>query len=389
MHRRPTAIGPYAIEGTLGFGGMGEVLQGRHRLLDRLVAIKLRARTRGREEHRLAARFRHTATLQAELDHPHIAQVLDYIEQPERQAMVLAYLQGGSIADLLERGRPDVADTLLMGIRAAEALDYAHRRGIVHRDIKPDNLMLQRPGDPESLRITDFGVAKTADRSPDLTVAGANVGTVWYMSPEQFNHERPTPSFDVYALGATLYEMLTGSIPFASQARAAVFSRFLDKTPPPPILERAPAVPPALAAVIEASISVDPHLRPPSASALALLLRAVAAAEGISFEDGQARQLFARADGRALRGMLRQLPGSGGAQAMQAFTHLDACLNGATAITQLNVQPVPAERPILEVMLDEVMPDEVMFGDELQDDDLYDDDEDSTLVMSAVVIDDE
>jgi serine/threonine-protein kinase len=353
---------------------MGEVLQGRHRLLDRLVAIKLRARTRGREEHRLAARFRHTATLQAELDHPHIAQVLDYIEQPQRQAMVLTFLQGGSVADLLERGRPDVADVITMGIHAAEALAYAHRRGIVHRDIKPDNLMLQFEGDPHSLRVTDFGVAKTTDRSPDLTVAGANVGTVWYMCPEQFNHENPTPTFDIYALGATLYEMLTGSIPFESQERAAVFSRFLDKVPPPPIRSRATAVPPALAAVVEASIALTAGHRPPSAAALALLLRAVASAEGISIQDEKARALFGLADGPALRTMLRQMPGKAGAEALQAFTHLDSRINGSTAVTRLDLPQMQAALPILEVMLE---------------DDIYEDDEDNTLVMSAIDVDDE
>ena len=368
----PAAIGPYALEGPLGVGGMGEVVRGRHRLLDREVAVKIRQHTRSREEQRLAARFRHTATLQAELNHPHIAQVLDYIELPTLQALVLPYLGGGSIADRLQRGPMTMTEAMRLAIPAAEALAYAHARGIVHRDIKPDNLMLQIPGDLTSLRVTDFGVAKTADRSPDLTVAGANVGTVWYMSPEQFNHEPPTSAFDVYSLGATIYEMLTGQIAFESRETAAIFTRFLDGVPAPPIRAIAPTISPALAALIESAIALDPAHRPPTAAAFALLLRAVAESDGTALDDQDARRQFASADGPALRQMLRQMDTGDGTETVRAFAHLDARINGSTAVTRLSKSPLRAALPLLETMLD---------GD------IDEEDEDSTLVMPIIDVD--
>lgn len=370
----PAAIGPYALEGPIGLGGMGEVVRGRHRLIDREVAIKIRRRTRAREEQRLAARFRHTAMLQAELNHPHIGAVLDYVELPTLQALVLTYLGGGSIADRLTRGPMTMIETMRVAIPAAEALAYAHARGIVHRDIKPDNLMLQTPNDMSSLRVTDFGVAKTADRSPDLTVAGANVGTVWYMSPEQFNHETPTPAFDVYALGATLYEMLTARVAFESKETAAIFQRFLDGVPAPAIRSHAPHVSPALAALIEAAIALDPTQRPPSAAAFALLLRAVAESDGTALDDQDARQLFSAAEGTALRQMLRQLDVGEGAETVRAFTHLDARIHGSTAITRINDGPMRAALPFLATMLE---------------DDIDEEDEDSTLVMPIIDLEDD
>lgn len=372
--RYPETIGPYRVEAAIGMGGMGEVLRARHEALGRVVAIKLRARSRGGDELMLSERFRHTASLQGELDHPGITRVYDYIEQPGFQALVLEYLGGGSVADLVAGGPASVAAAVEMGIRTAEALHFAHGRGVVHRDIKPANLMLVEADRPDTVRITDFGVAKTTDRSPHLTVVGANVGTVWYMSPEQFNHEDPTASFDVYSLGATLYEMLSGQIPFEGKDTAEIFARFLDGVPPPALVERNPRVPASLATVVEAAMALEPRQRVPTAAVLALLLRAVAEREGLGLSDAAARRLFRQADGAELRLLLRRLEGtSAGRPVVQAVTALDMRLNGATAITR--IEPLPTPPSILAAML--------------EDDEQSDEEEDHTLVSLVITPDGE
>lgn len=372
--RYPETIGPYRVEAAIGMGGMGEVLRARHEALGRVVAIKLRARSRGGDELMLSERFRHTASLQGELDHPGITRVYDYIEQPGFQALVLEYLGGGSVADLVAGGPASVAAAVEMGIRTAEALHFAHGRGVVHRDIKPANLMLVEADRPDTVRITDFGVAKTTDRSPHLTVVGANVGTVWYMSPEQFNHEDPTAAFDVYSLGATLYEMLSGQIPFEGKDTAEIFARFLDGVPPPSLVERNPRVPASLATVVEAAMALEPRQRVPTAAVLALLLRAVAEREGLGLSDAAARRLFRQADGAELRLLLRRLEGTdSGRPVVQAVTALDMRLNGATAITR--IEPLPAPPSILAAML--------------EDDEQSDEEEDHTLVSLVITPDGE
>ena len=387
--RHPAVVGPYRVEAMLGVGGMGEVLRGRHELLGRVVAIKLRTRTRTTDEDRLAERFRHTACLQGELDHPAIARVYDYLELPRHQALVLEYLGGGCIADLLVTGPIPIASSVEMAIRAAEALHYAHLRGVVHRDIKPANLMLVDADRPDSIRITDYGVAKTTDRSPDLTVAGANVGTLWYMSPEQFNHEAPTPGFDIYSLGATIYELLTGSIPFEGKDTAEIFRRFLDGVPAPPITDRNPAVPPTLATVVEAAMALDRHDRVPTAAVLALLLRAVAEREGLGLSDAAARRLFHQADGAALRRMVRQLEATPvGRPVADAVTALDLRLNGPSAVTGIH-SIVPADFGggqvvTMSMNVTSLLP--VIEEPAGLDDD---DDEDHTLVSLAPRLEDE
>ncbi len=369
--RYPETIGPYFIEAVIGMGGMGEVLRARHEALGRVVAIKVRARTRGGDELTLSERFRHTATLQGDLDHPGIARVYDYIEQPGFQALVLEYLGGGSVAELVAGGPAPVAAAVEMGIRTAEALHFAHSRGVVHRDIKPANLMLVQADRPDTVRVTDFGVAKTTDRSPHLTLVGANVGTVWYMSPEQFNHEDPTPSFDIYSLGATLYEMLTGHIPFEGKDTAEIFARFLDGVPPPSMVASNPRVPASLATVVEAAMALDRADRVPTAAVLALLLRAVAEREGLGLSDAAARRLFRQADGAELRRMLRGLEQTAsGRPVAQAVTALDMRLNGATAITRID-PPLPPTA-LLAAMLD---------------DEGFDDEEDHTLVSMVITPD--
>ncbi|MCB9529842.1 MAG: serine/threonine-protein kinase [bacterium] len=345
--RLPRFIGPYSVEGRLGTGGMGIVLYARHRLLGREVAVKIRHRGENQDEHLLAERFRQGAILQAELDHPHVARVYDYLESPMFQAIVMEYLPGGSLEDKLRSvdGPLPIPMAIDIGIRSADAMAYAHRRTVVHRDIKPANLMMVDADDPGSVRITDFGVAKALERSPDLTVAGANVGTLWYMPPEQFNHEKPTPLADVYSLGATIYEMLTGQIPFEAPDTSEIFRRFLDGVPPPPILGRNPFVPPTVAAVVETALALKPEARIPSAAVLALLLRAVAEGEGITIEDTAGRRLLAQANAHEIKRILQGLGGTVGREVGQALSAFESRLLGGSAVTRVDSAPVPPHEP--------------------------------------------
>lgn len=271
----PPTLGPYALGEPIGAGGMGMVVAATHRYMGRRVALKVRARdARGEEERLTAERFRLGARLQAQLEHDNVVHIHEYFETAELQIVVMEYLQGGSIEHRLKSGPLPIAAAVEVACRAAAALAFAHRRGIIHRDIKPGNLLMARPGAPESVRVTDFGVAKDVGHNEELTMAGANVGTLWYMPPEQFNAEDPTPSVDVYSLGATLYEMLTAKVPLSEASHAGLFKRFLDKEPPPPIRDRNPAVPLLLAAIVESALALDPEERVPSAEVFATWVRA-------------------------------------------------------------------------------------------------------------------
>lgn len=307
---------------------------GRHELLPRPVAVKIRYREEAStEEALLFHRFRQGALLQSEVPHPAIARVYDYFECPDYQALVMEYLPGGSVEDLLRGSDHGIGVGMAVEIatRSADALAAAHALDIVHRDIKPGNLMLREVGEPRTVRVTDFGVAKALDRSPDLTMPGANVGTIWYMPPEQFNNEEATPACDIYALGATLFEMVTGQLPFERRDTSEIFRRFLDKIPPPAIALLNPRVPSALIEIIERAMALDVGRRVPSCAALALLLRAVGRAEGLVDDDSRVRQLLEQAEGPALDGFLRQLQSPGGAQAREAFCRLENELRGAPA----------------------------------------------------------
>ncbi len=404
--RTPRVIGPYAVERQIGAGASAIVVEAKHRLLNRRVAIKFRHREQHDEdEDLLAERFRHGAELQAALDHPHVAKVHGYLEAPNWQALVLEYLAGGSISHVLRehRGTLPLEMTLEIGIRAAEGLANAHAKGVIHRDIKPDNLMLKTPNDASSVRVTDFGVAKALDVSPDLTLQGANVGTLWYMSPEQFNRDPLTGAADVYSLGVTLYQMVTGGLPFDSMNPGEIFRRFLDKEAAPAISSRNPAVPVALAAVIEGCIQVEPTRRIPSTSALALLLRAVAEQCSMGLSEAATRRLQALTHQDELDAAVGRLHPEVG----RAMSLLEGRLSGSTGLMTfegLNEEPTPMAAPLIPETIehsiidlsslmdpesttaDRAKPTRAELGLEPSDDF---DDEDHTQIMDLPVIDDD
>lgn len=373
----PNRIGPYAIERVLDHGGTSAVLMGRHRRLDRAVAVKLRMRGRSDDERVLSERFRLGAILQADLDHPNIARVFDYIESGAHQALVLEYLGGGSVEDALQAGPLGIPDAVTVAIHAALALEYGHGRGVVHRDIKPGNLMFADRGCPAEVRVNDYGVARSASLSRDLTRPGANVGTVWYMPPEQFDGGAATPVVDVYALGATLYEMLCGVLPFERVETSEIFRRFLDKVPPPPLRGRNPEVPPTLAAVVESTLALEPGRRVPSAGTLAVVLRAVAEREGIALGDGGERRALESHAMHDLRAVVAGFDGPLAGEVLAALSVFEARVAGIPSV-QLEASVAPGG----SALLDQIVADVSTRYDQGElspfDDD---DDDDHTLIM--------
>ncbi|MCB9524426.1 MAG: serine/threonine protein kinase [Myxococcales bacterium] len=379
----PNRIGPYAVEHVLDHGGTSAVMLARHRRLDRAVAIKLRHRGRTEDEGVLAERFRLGAILQADLDHPNIARVFDYIESDAHQALILEYLGGGSVESALQAGPLPIADAVTVAIHAGLALEYGHGRGVVHRDIKPGNLMFADRDRPAEVRVNDYGVARSQRLSRDLTRPGANVGTVWYMPPEQFDGGTATPLVDVYALGSTLYEMLCGVLPFERVETAEIFRRFLDKVPPPPLRRRNPEVPPTLAAVVEATLALDPQRRIPSAGTLAVVLRAVAEREGVVLGDGGERQALEGPAMHDLRAVAATFDGPLAGEVLAALSVFEARVAGIPSVQLEGSLAVGGS-----ALLDQMVADgstALVQGELTPFDD--DDDDDHTLIMMPTGVD--
>ncbi len=254
----------YRRERTLGGGGMATVVLAHDEQLDRLVAVKLLAEQLAADEE-LRARFLREARAAAQLVHPNVVAVYDAGEDDARLYIVMEYVEGETLGDLLARRKrlpPEEAVPLVL--QACAGLEHAHAHGLVHRDVKPRNLLLGRDG---TLKVADFGIARAVDTTR-LTAEGAILGTVAYVAPEQAAGEDVTPAADVYALGAVLYELLAGQAPFGGGTLADL-ARKQAGEPVTPLRELAPDVPQALEDVVMRALALRPEYRPPTAGALA------------------------------------------------------------------------------------------------------------------------
>jgi serine/threonine protein kinase len=262
--------GRYEIGERLGSGGMSSVHQATDLILERTVAVKILAEHLSDDE-RFVARFRREALAVAKLIHPNIVQVYDTGIDEGRHYIVMEYVQGRSGAQILQRHGPlDGETTAEIGAQACAGLDYAHRRGIIHRDVKPGNLMIVGGpvgGGEMTMKLTDFGIARAVEQTR-ITQVGSVVGTAAYLSPEQVRGEEATPATDVYALGVVLYQFLTGRLPYEGSTLAELAVRQQNEKPLPPSTYN-DAVPETLGAAVLRALEGDPNRRYASASELA------------------------------------------------------------------------------------------------------------------------
>ena len=216
MTEAGTLSGRYELGDRLGSGGMSNVHLAVDLILERTVAVKILAEHLSDDE-RFVARFRREALAVAKLIHPNIVQVYDTGIDEARHYIVMEYVEGRSGAQILQRQGPFDPETAAeAGIQACAGLDYAHRRGIIHRDVKPGNLMVVGGpvgGGAMTVKLTDFGIARAIEQTR-ITQVGSVVGTAAYLAPEQVRGEEATPATDVYALGVVLYQFLTGRLPY-------------------------------------------------------------------------------------------------------------------------------------------------------------------------------
>jgi len=248
--------GRYRLEARIGAGGMSTVYRALDVTLERQVAIKLMNREVATDSDQLE-RFRREARAVAQLSHPHIVGVIDAGEDDGRPYIVLEYVEGETLKDRIRRlGRLPIAEAVAYAIEIARALGAAHARHIVHRDVKPQNVLIDEEGSP---KVTDFGIARTLEED-GLTADGRVLGTTDYVSPEQALGQHVTGQSDLYSVGVVLYEMLTGEVPFRGDNQVAVAMKHVREELPDVQLKR-PEVSAALAAVLDTATAKRPEDR--------------------------------------------------------------------------------------------------------------------------------
>jgi serine/threonine-protein kinase len=259
--------GRYRLIAPLGEGGMATLWRAMDEQLDREVAVKL-LRPQFGNDPGFAARFKQEARSAGSLSHPNIVSVYDYGTDAETngQFIVMQLVDGEDLAAILKKhGRLETDDAVRIAIGVASALEAAHRRGIVHRDVKPGNILID-----QDVKVTDFGIARAVSEA-SMTVTGTTLGSVHYFSPEQARGDEVTGQSDVYALGIVLYEMLTGRRPFEGDSAAGVALKRLSEDPAPPTVHG--PVPAALSAIVMRALEREPAKRFPDAGAFAEALR--------------------------------------------------------------------------------------------------------------------
>ncbi len=328
--------GRYEIIDRLGSGGMSNVYRATDRTLERTVAVKVLAEHLSDDE-RFVARFRREALAVAKLIHPNIVQVYDTGVDDGRHYIVMEYVEGRSGAQLLQRQGPLGPETTAeIGAQACAGLDYAHRRGIIHRDVKPGNLMVVGGpvgGGEMTMKLTDFGIARAIEQTR-ITQVGSVVGTAAYLSPEQVRGEEATPATDVYALGVVLYQFLTGRLPYEGSSLAELAVRQQNEKPLPPSTYN-DEVSETLGAAVLRALEGDPNRRYASADELAGGLHLGLQGEDVTLPLGEgATPTRALGDGET------------------ATRHLDR----TTAQTEYRPAPSPTRRPVAHAPLPPVEP---------------------------------
>ena len=280
-----TRLGPYEIADQLGAGGMGEVYRATDTRLNRTVAIKVLPEHLADDPQR-RERFEREARAVSSLNHPHICTLYDVGEQEGIHYLVMELVEGDTLQQRLEKGRLPLDQALEYAIQIADALDKAHRQGVVHRDLKPGNIMLTKSG----TKLLDFGLAKlkgdagsvsplsqmpTQDPSAPLTAEGTIIGTLQYMAPEQLEGKEADARTDIFAFGAVVYEMVTGKKAFEGASQASLIGAIMNHQPAP-LAQVQPVSPRMLDHVITACLAKNPEDRCQSAADLMRELKWIA-----------------------------------------------------------------------------------------------------------------
>jgi eukaryotic-like serine/threonine-protein kinase len=265
-----TIAGRYKIEGRLGVGGMSTVHLAFDSRLERYVAIKLLAEHLA-DDPTFVSRFRREALSAARLVHPNIVQVFDFgFDSGHHQHfIVMEHVSGNSCAEILrDRGHLGVEEALNIISQACRGLDYAHRNGVVHRDVKPGNLLVS---DSEVVKLADFGIARAVDQS-SITQVGSVLGTAAYLSPEQARGDEAGPRADLYSLGVVAYQLMSGRLPYEAGSLSELALK-QQRESPIPLDELNPDVPHALAQAVAMTLAIDQRARPANAIELSDLYR--------------------------------------------------------------------------------------------------------------------
>jgi eukaryotic-like serine/threonine-protein kinase len=281
----------YELEELVGTGGMSTVFRAHDRQLERRVAIKILHEHYATDPEYLE-RFRREARAVARLSHPNIVTVIDRGDDNGRQYIVFEHVDGENLKELVLRsGRLPVRRALELALAIADGLSFAHQRGLVHRDVKPQNVLLNKDGD---VKVTDFGIARSLHVEHGVTQTGTVMGTGEYLAPEQASGKPVSPATDVYSLGVVLWELLAGDVPFVGENFVAIALRHVNELPPD-LRERRPDVSPRLAAAVDRALAKDPASRFPSMADFAKELRAC-----LAEADGTAAAVLPPADDAAL-----------------------------------------------------------------------------------------
>ena len=317
-------LGAYKILGELGSGGMAVVYKALQPALDRLVAIK-ELRPELMADKQIAARFEREATSLATLQHGNIVHIYDFIREPDGAYIVMEYVEGIDLFDLLHdvgKVPPDVGATI--ALQLAEGLEYAHYRGIIHRDVKPSNVLISKSGE---VKIMDFGIARDPGRS-DLTQIGMALGTPAYMAPEQIRGDKTDFRADLFALGIVLYEMLTGQKPWGDDSGGTTIARKVLYEEPTPPTQHVPDLPLALVHIMGTCLAKDPARRYKTTHDLRRELAAYLAHE-ISIDARQRLVVFLRNRGSITEGEA------------SSFAHASVLYDGVLRRRDLGLPTVP------------------------------------------------
>jgi len=311
--------GRYVIERQIGSGGMADVYLATDQSLGRKVAIKILSDRYARDA-AFVERFRREAAAAASLRHPNIVTVYDRGEAMGTSYIAMEYLDGPTLKEEITRRAPlPEPEAINYATQALAALDAAHRQGVVHRDVKPHNMVLTDEG---RLKVTDFGIARAAN-TQQMTEVGSIVGTAQYLSPEQARGLAVGPESDIYSMGVVLYEMLCGELPFTGESAVDIAMKQVSDTPPP-LNRRNRLVSPAMEQVVMRALAKDPALRFASAKAMAEELARVSRGQSASADTQQATRVIAAGEATRVIGQARE---------------------GATSVMRQPPPPPPPERP--------------------------------------------